>query len=285
MKTPIFKYRLVIFCTLLLSILYLFSCSNVHRFRPFFFIQISDPQIGFTTVEQDSTSFTRAVQMVNALEPSFIVITGDFVHHTDSVREWEVFDYIYWQISRRVYLVPGNHDIGYKPDMELVAKYREKYGEDYYSFYRQYCLFFVLNSQYFIDDTLPDYEKQMDWLKNVLNPALKNPVHKFVFKHIPLFRHSPDDEDSYEIIPAKHRHTLLKMFTDAGVKYIVTGHNHANHENQYEGIHQIATGSTAIILGDQDYGVGFRVFEVYADRVKHYYVELDDPIQEVNLKR
>jgi UDP-2,3-diacylglucosamine pyrophosphatase LpxH len=142
----------------------------------------------------------------------------------------------------------------------------------------------MLNSQYYTsEETGNKAREQNEWLRNALNPFWMKPVHKFVFMHIPLFMKTPEDEDAYEIIPKEPRRQLLKMFKEAGVEYVIAGHNHANRINKYDGMQLITTASTSRILGDQEYGPGFRIFEVYLDRIRHYYVELDEPLQEVIL--
>lgn len=240
-----------------------------------------------TTIEQDSINFSRAVQLIAQLEPAFTVITGDFVHHADSIREWNVFEYILKQIPRRAYLVPGNHDFGNNLNNESLASYRKKFGDDYYTVNRQSCLFVMLNSQYFINDTLPEAKKQEQWLEDALNPFWRKPVHKFVFMHIPLYTEKPDEPDKYENIPIKHRQILLEKFTKTNVDYVITGHSHYNHKHKYENLNLVSTASTSNIIGEQAYtlGLGFNIFEVFKDTVKFEYCELDNPVQNVILKR
>ncbi len=279
------KNRLFLFGLILILLPGLNACSNKGRFRPFFFVQVSDPQIGFASVEQDSINFTRAVQKINLLKPRFTVITGDFVHHADSVREWNVFDYIVDQIPHRVYYVPGNHDIGYQTDPSLLERYRSTYGKEYYKVNSNDCLLVILNSQDYTGEPTPESEEQTEWLKGALHPLFIKPVHTFVFMHIPLFRESASDPDSYEILPRASRMKLLEIFAEGGVDYVVTGHNHANHVNKYNGMELISTASTSRILGTDEYGPGFRIFEVYDEYIHHYYVELDEPLQKVILRQ
>ena len=278
------RLRMIILGMLFIVILGSAGCSNRGKFRPFFFVQVSDPQIGMVSVEQDSINFTRAVQRISQLKPRFAVITGDFVHHADSAREWEVFDYIAGQIPHRIYYAPGNHDIGMETDPELLKRYRENYGKEYYSAKNSGCLFVILNSQYYTKGVSPEAEEQTAWLKDALHPPLMKPEYTFVFMHIPLFRANVDEADSYEVIPRENRMRLLEIFLEGGVDCVVTGHNHANHENRYDGIELISTASTSKILGTEEYGPGFRIFEVYAGQIKQYYVELDEPLQRVILR-
>ena len=50
----------------------------------FFFIQLSDPQLGMftenTNFVQETANYEFAVATVNRLKPAFVVVTGDLVH-------------------------------------------------------------------------------------------------------------------------------------------------------------------------------------------------------------
>ncbi|HYV29988.1 MAG TPA: hypothetical protein VEO53_02580, partial [Candidatus Binatia bacterium] len=52
--------------------------------EPFFFIQLSDPQLGMFTENadfaQETANLEFAVAAVNRLHPAFVVITGDLVN-------------------------------------------------------------------------------------------------------------------------------------------------------------------------------------------------------------
>ena len=58
--------------------------ARIAAAEPFFFIQLSDPQLGMFTENkdftQDAANFEFAVTAVNRLRPAFVVITGDLVH-------------------------------------------------------------------------------------------------------------------------------------------------------------------------------------------------------------
>ena len=56
----------------------------LHAAPPFFFIQLTDPQLGMFTDNKDfvqeTANFEFAVAAVNRLKPAFVVITGDLVN-------------------------------------------------------------------------------------------------------------------------------------------------------------------------------------------------------------
>src|SRR5882762_2580202 len=54
--------------------------------EPFFFIQLSDPQMGMFSdnkdFAQDAANFEFVVAAINRLHPAFVVVTGDLVNKT-----------------------------------------------------------------------------------------------------------------------------------------------------------------------------------------------------------
>lgn len=81
------------------------SCSEREQ-EPFSFVQICDTQLGMGGYEHDLDTFKQAVKIVNELDPDFVVICGDLVHHaTDSaysdfleIREGFKMPYYYYLV-------------------------------------------------------------------------------------------------------------------------------------------------------------------------------------------
>src|SRR5688500_2218334 len=75
--------RRVLSALLLCLLVFAPARSNAAN-EPFFFIQLSDPQLGMFTENrdfaQDAANFEFAVAAVNRLRPAFVVVTGDLVH-------------------------------------------------------------------------------------------------------------------------------------------------------------------------------------------------------------
>ena len=52
--------------------------------RPFFFVQITDPQLGFKekdSMEQGVKLLTETVEAINRIHPAFVVVTGDMINN------------------------------------------------------------------------------------------------------------------------------------------------------------------------------------------------------------
>ena len=50
--------------------------------------------------------------------------------------------------------VCGNHDVGNTPTLDSIRHYRDKFGDDYFSFWVGGVKFIVINSQYYKDGSL-----------------------------------------------------------------------------------------------------------------------------------
>ena len=107
---------------------------------PFFFIQMTDPQLGMATRDhgfaRESASFEAAIAAANRLKPAFVIVTGDLTNRPGDPAEAEE----YWRIAGKLdgaiplYNVAGNHDVGNKPTPRSLEVYNSRYGPDYYRF-------------------------------------------------------------------------------------------------------------------------------------------------------
>src|SRR3954469_17274972 len=97
--------------------------------EPFFFIQISDPQMGMfannADFVQDAANFEFVVATINRLKPAFVVVTGDLVNKWGDAAQIAEYKRISGKIDRAipVYNVAGNHDVGNMPTPALLEEY------------------------------------------------------------------------------------------------------------------------------------------------------------------
>src|SRR5262249_13592548 len=132
----------------------------------------------------------------------------------------------------RLFNVPGNHDVANEPTAESLARYREAFGPDYYSFRIGAIAGFVLNSSIAQHpEHVPNEAAKMEaWLPEELAKARRDGVkHLIVFQHIPLFLDSPDP---YFSIPAETRARYLPLLHQYGVGYVFAGHYHRSAEGR-----------------------------------------------------
>jgi 3',5'-cyclic AMP phosphodiesterase CpdA len=143
--------------------------------------------------------------------------------------------------SIRLFLMPGNHDVGNEPTKESLAKYREQFGPDYYTFRVGDITGIVLNSSLEKDPhNVPEEAAKMEtWFRTEL---VKAKQHVIVFQHIPFFLNAANEEDRYENIPRETRQRYLKLLHEYGVRQIFAGHYHSTSEARDGDLEMITTG-------------------------------------------
>lgn len=251
--------------------------------EPFFFIQLSDPQMGMFTNNQDfaqeTANFEFAVAAVNRLRPAFVVITGDLVHKPGDPAQIAEYQRIVGLIDRSipVYNVAGNHDVENAPTAASLAEYVRRFGPDRYSFRHQGLAGIVLNSSliHSPQQAPEQLAEQERWLRAELRNAREEQArHIVVFQHHPWFIASPGEPDQYFNIPLARRNPYLALFREFGVRYLFCGHYHRNAEASADGLENVTSGPVGKPLGGARSGL--RVAIVRDDRIEHRYYEFGD---------
>lgn len=251
--------------------------------EPWFFIQLSDPQLGMFTdnrdITQDVANFEFAVATVNRLKPEFVVITGDLVNKPGDAHQISEYRRIVAQIDRSipVYNITGNHDVENVPTPETLAAYEKVFGPDRYVFKHRGLTGIVLNSTliHSPDKSAAQLAAQDRWLRDALAKArAENPRHLVVFQHHPWFLKSATEPDQYFNIPLARRAAHLALFREYGVKYLFCGHYHRNAEARDGDMENITSGPVGKPLGGAKSGI--RVAIVRDDKIEHRYYELGE---------
>ena len=250
---------------------------------PFYFIQLSDPQLGMFTnnrdFAQDAANFEFAVTAVNRLRPAFVVITGDLVHKPGDAAQIAEYRRIVAKIDRSipVYNIAGNHDVENAPTPESLAAYRKIFGPDRYTFRHQGLVGIVLNSSviHTPEKAAAELVEQERWLRAELVQAkAEGARHIVVFQHHPWFIKTAAEADQYFNIPIARRAAYMAMFREFGVRYLFCGHYHRNAEAKDGEIENVTSGPVGKPLGGAKSGL--RVAIVREDRIEHRYFELGD---------
>lgn len=266
------------------------------------FMLLADPQFGIVnfrlnrdlaesgTLTQDSAlhegweverlRLSRAISIANAIRPDFVAILGDMVMHWDSnsqVRDVKAeLDQLDPEIP--VHWVAGNHDVGVDfltPTEESLTDYRSNFGPYNYTFKSGNCEFITINSPLFDrPESAPEAaEQQTAWLKSQLANAHPDGVeHRIVLSHHPLFLRDIDEEYGIYNLPIPQRRLLADLLLDHGVKYMLTGHTHANNIASYGDLKVIATTSIGAATGDRR--GGYRMVTVTGNSLTHSFYEL-----------
>jgi 3',5'-cyclic AMP phosphodiesterase CpdA len=251
--------------------------------EPFFFIQLSDPQLGMFTdnrdFAQDAANFEFAVTAVNRLKPAFVIVTGDLVHKPGDAAQIAEYRRIVAKISPSipVYHIAGNHDVENVPTAASLASYEKTFGPDRYTFRHGGIVGIVLNSSV-IHSPQRSAERlaaQAAWLRAELTKArAEKPRHIVVFQHHPWFLKSAGEADEYFNIPIARRAEYMALFREFGVRYLFCGHYHRNAEAKDGEIENVTSGPVGKPLGNGKSGI--RVAIVRDDRIDHVYHELCD---------
>ena len=274
----------------------------------FFFIQLTDPQFGMfanfsgmsesrilelrqsmgfkirrvpktTGFADETVLYEKAIEAANRLNPAFVVVSGDMVQNKDDASQLTELRRITGQLRSHipVYWAAGNWDVGSTPTQGTLAQYRERFGDDNYSFEYGGTSFIVLNSSVGFDDSeVPqEWERQVDFLgSSLLDAQTKRSNHIIVFVHHPLYAEHPEEEDSWAVLPRDKRKILLDLFEAHGVSAVFAGHWHRCHYLNHKGIQMVTTGPVGYPLGDDPSGL--RIVKVFQDRIEHQYYGLDN---------
>lgn len=266
----------------LLALLALGS-ARVAAAEPFFFIQLSDPQMGMFSdnkdFAQDAANFEFAVVAINRLHPAFVIITGDLVNKPGDPAQIAEYRRIAAKIDPTipVHHVPGNHDVGNIPTAQGVADYVKIFGPDHYLFRHAGFVGLVLDSAVihtpqYVTTELAEQER---WLRAELaNAKDAGARHVVVFQHHPWFIAGASEPDQYFNIPLARRTAYLALFHGSGVKYLFSGHYHRNAEGRDGDLLNVTTGPVGKPLGGAKSGL--RVAIVRDDVIEHRYYEFGE---------
>lgn len=250
---------------------------------PFFFIQLSDPQLGMFTNNadfvQDAANFEFAVASVNRLRPAFVVITGDLVNKPGDAAQIAEYRRIVGQIDPAipVYNVAGNHDVQNVPTPDSLAAYTKIFGPDRFVFRHRGLTGVVLNSSiiHSPDKAPAQLAEQEAWLRIELARAKADGArHIVVFQHHSWFLAQASEPDQYFNIPLARRLAYLSLFREHGVRYLFCGHYHRNAEARDGSLEAITSGPVGKPLDQAKSGL--RIAIVREDRIDHRYYELGE---------
>jgi serine/threonine-protein phosphatase CPPED1 len=270
-------------CLGLLGWLVSLAPRSVGAAEPFYFIQLSDPQLGMFTdnrdFAQDAANFELAVNAVNRLRPAFVVVTGDLVHKPGDAAQIAEYRRIIGQIdpSIPVYNVAGNHDVQNVPTAASLAAYGKIFGPDRYTFRHEGLVGIVLNSSLIHSpaQAAEALDEQERWLRTELRKAKEgNAQHIVIFQHHPWFIKNATEADGYFNIPLARRAAYLALFREFGVRYLFCGHYHRNAEARDGTLENITSGPVGKPLGGAKSGI--RVAIVRDTQIEHRYFELGE---------
>jgi 3',5'-cyclic AMP phosphodiesterase CpdA len=269
--------KIQVIATLLIILV---SSCGIHREqnKTFSFVQITDPQFGFFSnnngFKEEVLLYEKAVTKINMLNPAFVVITGDLVNDRSNKSQWDEFRRITSLIKPeiKVYLTPGNHDVGQNPEKKDIDYYKSMFGNDRFSFEFDNCRFIGFNSCLVKAETPGLEEEQFEWLEKEL-AAASGARQIMLFCHYPFFLKDPMEPENYSNIKPESRQKYLSLFSRYGVDALLSGHLHNNASVTFDKTEMITTSAVGKPLA----GVpsGLRIIKVSGEVYKHQYFPLD----------
>lgn len=244
--------------------------------KPFFFVQITDPQLGFkekNTMEVGVRLLTETVEAINRIHPAFVIVTGDMINSRFNEEQWTAYRELIGRIDKDipVWHVPGNHDLKPREEGDL-AHYLDRFGYDRFCFRYEGCTFIGINTCFLKDWCIEAEEEHCAWLLKTL--ALNQGARfRFVFTHCPVVKESVDEKEDYFNFQAPYRQFYLDQFAKYRVDAVFSGHLHRSRFCEADGVPYYTTSASGLTLGD---GIsGLNIVTVYEDRFTATFVPAD----------
>ncbi|MYN15985.1 metallophosphoesterase [Rugamonas sp. FT107W] len=255
-------------------------------YEDFYFVQLSDSHWGYKGPANPEAQNTlrRAVESVNALavQPDFIVFTGDLTHTTDDAaerrRRMGEFKQIVGGLKvKDVHFLAGEHDAS----LDNGAAFHEFFGPSNYSFDHKGVHFIAVDNV--SDPGARIGEAQLAWLKADLDKQAKD-ARIVVLTHRPLFDLAPKWD--WATRDGEQAMALLMPYSNVTVFY-----GHIHQENHHMSGHIAHHAAKSLIFplpapGSQDKrtplpwdpaapgkGLGFREVEAEAKPVAYQITE------------
>ncbi|XP_054152567.1 serine/threonine-protein phosphatase CPPED1-like [Oppia nitens] len=264
--------------------------------QSYHFIQGADTQFGMIETylkhktdgkwDEEIQLTEEAIRQWNSMKPKpkFVVICGDLVddfpgHEPRRQRQLDDFMHAFEKLNRDIPLVllGGNHDFLNTPTHESIAAYKTNFGDDYFTFWVDGCMFIVINVQYYKDHQLVEdlYAEHDQWLtKQLAEAKAGNYKHVIVFQHIPWFLHNIDEPlaENFEITVRKR---MIQKFVDSGIRAIFAGHYHRNAGGRYKELELVVTSAIgAQSPTGRNANSGYRVVTVNEFNISHEYIDI-----------
>ena len=243
---------------LILSVLFCLSVLLSAPARPFFFVQMTDPQLGFKEkdgFEQGLALLSETVDAINRIRPDFVVVTGDMTNNRFNEAQWAAYREQMDRIDKSipVWHIPGNHDL--KPREEGdVDHYLSRFGYERFSFRHKGSAFIGINSCYLKDKCFEQEKEQCVWMLSELRKARKA-RHIFLFTHCPVIKSDPLEAEDYFNFQEPYRSFYFDVCERYGVDAVISGHLHRSRYCDYKGVQYITASASGLPLGDGISGI------------------------------
>jgi 3',5'-cyclic AMP phosphodiesterase CpdA len=248
-------------------------------FRPFFFIQAGDPQMGMTPIPEAKARFVQLAEQANRLNAAFVLAVGDLTHSNRDT-ELEALDEALAAFKVPVKAVRGNHD--------WVEPWSKRFGKPNYTFTHNGCRFVVVDSVLLVKADTTAEEKQqarqtLEWAeKEFQQAAAEGCPHVFLVMHHPPMGWRTRDKKIEAVRKADN--LVAQLVASAGrngVRIALCGHLHLTAQIREGGVDVYTAAGTAKVFDTS--GFGYRIWKVFGDHVEQEFVLLDKPPAKVEM--
>ncbi|SDS99100.1 metallophosphoesterase family protein [Bradyrhizobium canariense] len=223
-------------------------------------------------VNEAATARARWVSReIERYRPDFIVHLGDLVHPVPELSTFgeavELTRQIFQPFHNRLHIIPGNHDIGDKPNRAMPAKmvrdewielHEKNFGPSYFFFDRDDCRFIFVNDPVMNSKSAIEV-RQRAWLEQTLGSADGRRI--FMFMHYPLFLLDPKEPSNYDNIDEPARTDILGLIREHKVEAVFAGHVHNIFYHRVDGTEFYVMPATSFVR--QDYSEFFRTDAIH----------------------
>jgi len=209
----------------------------------------------------------HVVSLLNDLAPEFIIHLGDIVHPVPVLPTYgdacDAAKEAFAALNCPIHTIPGNHDVGDKPNPQMPAggvsdpnidAYESYFGSPHSSFDHGDCHFTLINAQV-INSGLDRESAQARWLEQDL--ADNQGKRLFLFTHYPPFVMDADEASHYDNLDEPGRAWLLGLIAKHSVEAVFCGHVHGFFYNRMGRAESYILPATSFFR--QDYAELFRI--------------------------
>ncbi|MFB3825973.1 MAG: metallophosphoesterase [Bryobacteraceae bacterium] len=206
----------------------------------------------------------RVVQAIAAVNPDFVLHTGDLVTDGYDMAQWPVFFGIEREMLRKTVFFPvlGNHE-------RNNARFHEFFDvtTPYYSFDWGGAHFTLLNSDVAnvsLNNAARDrfWSQQVRWMEEDLARNQKAPSRFVVMHHPPFTAYQKASHMSKEAL------SLVPLFEKYKVSAVLSGHDHTYQHHVKNGVHYVITGGGGAPLNPVDQPIPGMTVKV--ESIEHY---------------
>ncbi len=182
------------------------------------------------------------VKAINKIEPAFAIHLGDVVHPLPCTDQYKdaasAAKKIFGKLKCKMYITPGNHDVGDKClpgnpaatiSNESCEIYKSHFGAEWQEFEYGGINFVIVNSCHFGSNSKKE-KQQWKWLEDVLNKNKRT----FLCTHYPPYITDENEINHYDNIDSEPRKKFLDLVKKNKIEAIFSGHVHTFFINQIE---------------------------------------------------